>query len=226
MTSNCWICGSPTTSAEHMVKASDFRTIFGNVTHTSPVYRQSKGDLNRPIRGASVAGLKFKPSLCAPCNNARTQPYDRAWERFLSYMRDVRPLLRCGNPIRFKRIFSQTSAHCATNLHLYFLKQLGCHAVESNIPLPVTEFAACILSGHPHPCLRLIFVDCQFGASRYKIQVGDVQTLNRGQKTVSAVTHYRVESVGVVLSYVEPGHIRLTKDRGWHPSDPSGPRMA
>lgn len=222
----CWICSDPADSSEHMVKASDFRSVFGRVTQKSPAYRHSKGGANHPIKGTDVSAIKFRRSLCQRCNNARTQTHDRAWETFLAFGRSARPMLRRGDRVPFSRIFRGTAKNSALALHLYFLKQFGCHVVENCIPLPIKQFAACILSNNPHPCLRLIFVSFAAEASKYKIQVGDIQTLNRGGQAVCAVWHYRVETIGVIVSYAEPGHPRLTRDRGWHPNDVGVPRMA
>lgn len=224
--SSCWICGSPADSAEHMVKASDFRSVFGRVTHKAPAYRHSRGDANHPIRGVDVSAIKFRPSLCQRCNNARTQTHDRSWEMFLAFVRSFRPKLRKGDRVPFSRIFRGNVESSALALHMYFLKQLGCHSVENGVPLPINQFASCILSNNPHPCVRLIFVSVPSDASKYKIQVGDIQTLNRAGRAVSAIWHYRVETLGVFVSYTEPEHPRLTQERGWHPHDMGVPRMA
>lgn len=215
----CWICGKSANSAEHMIKASDFRIVFGHVTHKAPVYRHSHGDVNRPVRGVDVLPIKFEPSLCQECNNARTQPHDRAWEKFLAHFRALRPRPRAGETVRMRRIYPTSLRESSEALHLYFLKQLGCHAVQNNVPLPVNQFATCILSGNTHPCVRLIFVSVAPESSKCQIQVGDIKTLNQGGKTVSAVWHYRIETLGIFVSYTEPGHPQLTEDRGWHPDN-------
>ena len=97
--------------------------------------------------------------------------------------------------------------------------------MENAVPLPINQFAACILSGNPHPSVRLIFVAVP-DPGKYRIQVGDINTLNRGGRAVSAVWHYRVETLGVFVSYAEHGHPRLTEKRGWHPNDVGIPRLA
>lgn len=218
-TFKCWICGAAADSAEHMVKASDVRSIFGSVTHHTPVYRHSTGDANRLVRGVDVDALKFKRSICQQCNNARTQSHDRAWEVFGSAVRAIKPTLKKGDRIPVSRIFPGSVKASMLAMHLYCLKQLGCHAVENHIPLPLNHFALCIQSEVAHPWIRLIFVSIPTGLSKYQIQVGDIKTLNRGGKTICAVWHYRVGTLGVFVSYAEPGHPRLTEDRGWHPDD-------
>ena len=59
----CWICSAPADSAEHMVKASDFRSVFGVVNQNAPVFRHSSAERNFKINGAKAEVLKFRPSL-------------------------------------------------------------------------------------------------------------------------------------------------------------------
>jgi hypothetical protein len=104
-------------------------------------------------------------------------------------------------------------------VHLYFVKLLGCQAVEHKIPLPLNHFAMCIQAGIPNQNLRLIFLSVDPASSHRKIQLGAIDALNVGGKTVSAAWFYRVETLGVLVSYCEPGQFRLTQDRGWNPED-------
>lgn len=219
--STCWICGAIANSAEHMVKASDFKSVFGRVTQSAPAYRHSKESPNQPIRGPKAEILKFAPSLCGNCNSTLTQPHDMAWQRLSEFVRGARPTLAAGSRIPLQRVFPSTVKESMLSVHFYFLKLLGCHAVEHKIPLPVNHFAMCLKHSIACQALRLVFVNVPAGSSRHKIQVGDIQALNIGGKTVSAAWFYRIEMLSVVVSYCEPGHHRLTRDRGWHPNDVS-----
>lgn len=215
----CWICGAAADSAEHMVKASDFRSVFGKITQSSPAFRQSKEHPNQPIRGAKAEILKFAPSLCGHCNSTRTQQHDRAWQTLSEFVRRSRPALAAGSRLPLSRIFPGTVKESMLGVHLYFLKLLGCYAVEHKIPLSLNHLAMCLQASVPMQALRLVFVSVPTDSSLHKIQVSDIRTLNIGGKTASAVWFYRVETLGVVVSYCEPGHPILTRDRGWHPSD-------
>lgn len=219
MGTNCWICGAAAETAEHMVKASDFRSVFGRVTQSSPAYRQSKIRRNEPIKGANAGILKFAPSLCGYCNNTRTQPHDFAWQTLSEFIRQSRFPLRAGSRLPLRAIFPSHPEESMLGVHLYFLKLLGCQAVEHRIPLPINHFAICLQAGLPNQNLRLIFVNVPADSSRYRIQVGAIDALNVQGKTVSASWFYRVENLSVVVSYCEPGHPRLTRDRGWNPTD-------
>ena len=216
---DCWICGAPGDSAEHMVKASDFRSIFGKVTQRAPAYRHFRDGSNVQIRGAQAENLKFAPSLCSVCNNARTQPHDRAWQSLSEFVRASRPPLVAGSRIPLSRIFPGSTKQSMLDVHLYFVKLLGCYAVEYKVPLPTAHFGLCIQNAAPHPSVRLIFVHIASGSTRYQIQVGHINAMNVGEKTVSASWFYIVGTLGVAISYNEAGHPRLTRDRGWHPND-------
>jgi hypothetical protein len=216
---HCWICGAPADSAEHMVKASDFRSVFGKVTQKAPAYRHSRHEPNVPVRGAQAENLKFAPSLCGFCNNTRTQPHDRAWQKLSESIRAARPPLVAGSRVPLQRIFPGSIRQSMLNVHLYFVKLLGCYAVEYKVPLPIVHFGLCIQNSLPHPSIRIILVHIASGSTRYEIQVGHINAMNLGGKTVSASWFYIVGNLGVAISYNEAGHPRLTRDRGWHPND-------
>lgn len=221
----CWICGAEANSAEHMVKASDVRAIFPGLSHHTPAYRQSSQRLNEPVRGAKSPILKFKPSLCQHCNNARSQPWDRAWESLERGVREARPALRRGSRIPLATIFPSSRRESMMNVHQYFTKLIGCIAVEYAVPLPVQSFAQHLRDGVPDPSLRLVFVHIPAHSTRARIQVGHVQSWTGDQtgQSVAAVWHYIVGSLGVAVSYVRPGFsgMRFTSVQGWHPEDAS-----
>ena len=46
---NCWICGSSAQTGEHLIKASDMRSIFGHIRQSRPVYLHSASQRNHPV---------------------------------------------------------------------------------------------------------------------------------------------------------------------------------
>lgn len=219
----CWICGAVADSAEHMVKASDVRAIFPGLNQRSPAFRHSKHQINEPIRGPKAPILKFRPSLCQHCNNARSQPWDRAWESLEKGVREAKPALNAKDRIPLGRIFAANRDQSMLHVHQYLTKLLGCVAVEYDIPLPVASFAHHLSSGTAEPTLRIIFVYIQ--PYNTKIQVGHVNAkIDKATgEAATAVWHYIVGSLGVAVSYVRPGlsHLRFTPKTGWHPDDTS-----
>jgi hypothetical protein len=106
-------------------------------------------------------------------------------------------------------------------VHLYFLKLLGCYAVENKVPLPTRDFAVAILGNVPHPNVYLGFVAVHSNAAANDIFVGNIEAINRGPQTVAAVWFYILGVVGIHVAYWEPGQPRLHRYRGWHPDDMS-----
>ena len=221
----CWICGATADSAEHMVKASDVRAIFPGLNQRAPAFRHSKHLKNEPVRGAQAPILKFKPSLCRHCNNARSQPWDKAWEALEKGVREAKPRLRTRDRIPLGRIFAVNRHDSMLHVHQFLTKLLGCIAVEHDIPLPVASFAHHLRSGSAEPTLRIVFVHIPPGSTRIKIQVGhvDAKTDKNTGEVATAVWHYIVGSLGVAVSYARPGlsQLRFTSNLGWHPDDVS-----
>jgi hypothetical protein len=107
------------------------------------------------------------------------------------------------------------------DVHLYFLKLLGCYAVEYNVPLPIQAFAIAILSRIAHPHIYLGFVAMKEAKAKNEIFVGHIQALRFGSSLVAATWFYVVGGIGIHVGYVEPGHPRFHKHRGWHPDQVS-----
>lgn len=216
--SQCWICGALADSAEHMVKASDIRSQFGRVTNKTPLFRHSSLDRNIMVPGVNTDKLKFKPSLCQHCNNARTQPYDKAWETLAKAVTLAKPPLKGGGTLPLVQIFGIQSSDSMLKVHLYFLKLLGCYSVEYGIPLPINHFAVCILNETPQPDLYLSFVVYPKLPAKNKIVIGHVNALQTGERIVSANWFYALGNFAVHVAYVEPGRLKLHSYNQWHPS--------
>lgn len=219
----CWICGAEADSAEHMVKASDFRAMLPHVSQEAPAYRHSREKRNEPVKGANATILKFKPSLCSYCNNTRTQPHDRAWSKLTEGIRHARPPIRAGHRLPLKVIFGASFKDSMLAVHLYFTKQLGCYAVEYGVPVNVLALAHSIMSGTAEPNLRLVFVRIPKGSMRAVIQTSHIEAANVDGRTVAARWWYIVGELGVLAVYKEPqaAHIGMSVRRGWHPTDVS-----
>lgn len=215
----CWICAQEADSAEHMVKASDFRAVFGHVSQHAPVFRHSKQQRNQPVRGANAGALKFRPSLCSYCNNARTQKLDRAWEALSAAMRTCHRPLKRGAPVPIQAAFHSRSREEMLKVHLYFLKLLGCYAVEYAVPLPIQTLAVAILGGYPHPNVYHDFVSVTTNVGKPQVVVGNITAINRGCSTVAATWFYLIGAVGVHVTYHASGHPRPVRRLGWHPDD-------
>jgi ABC transporter substrate binding protein len=83
----CWICQSPAYSAEHRLKKADIVRFYGPgpyVGDDGPVH-VAGGTVTR-VQGPRSATLKYTQFLCHDCNTSRTQPYDLAYDRLISWV--------------------------------------------------------------------------------------------------------------------------------------------
>lgn len=134
----CWWCRSqPATTGEHKFKASDLTRMM---SRGELLWGDSTGRIHG-LRGKSAISrdrhgvVKFPKSLCAPCNNARSQPFDLAYDQYSNYLAARQLHSRSG--IDFKRIYGKTGwEQPVMNLGRYYGKHFGCQMVHQGIPVP------------------------------------------------------------------------------------------
>jgi hypothetical protein len=80
----CWWCQIRlATTGEHKFKASDLSRMMGEEgliwldTEGKTRHLKGRGAIQRDRYGV----VKFDKSLCAPCNNGASQPFDTAYEQ-------------------------------------------------------------------------------------------------------------------------------------------------
>ncbi len=209
----CWICGSKATTGEHITKASDLRAEFGRVTQRKPVYLHTKNNRNVRINSIKKSQkLKFSALLCATCNNAKTAPYDKAWEQMSSHLRNKIDIKNISI-LRLEKVFPGNTKDKMLNIHLYFVKLFGCAIESLNVPIPIKGFSEAILNRKAHPKIHI-----SFGAS---IGMGsgctDMETANISKRCVYAVWFYVVGPIAVQVVYAEPSEKRKGLQNTWHP---------
>jgi len=205
----CWICGNTGLTGEHKTKRSDLHEVFGAVTQANPLYYHDNKRKNRPIGSLDAKLLKSPSRICANCNNARTQPHDRAWEHLSEALR-TRNMVS-GMAVRADRIFSYNTAREMLNVHLYFVKLFGCHIMEGNIPIDITTFGASIMREKAHPNVYL-----KFGVSPTPITgMSDVWTTPTD--CTFATWFYKVGNLAVNVMFAIDGEKRNGLIGAWHP---------
>jgi len=212
----CWICGAEANSREHVVKASDLKLQFGNFSQSNPLFQHSGARKNVRVGSLKSDKLKFSASICARCNNERTQPFDRAWEKLSSTLQSAHRQSPPAQRVRVKTIFPGASGKSMLNVHLYFVKLFGCRIVESGIPIDIEAFSQAILMGKPHPHLFL-----EFGVLKdvkgKRAGITPIQAVNTQGQSVFATFMYSVGKIGVVPIFTMLPTRRITRD-AWHPS--------
>lgn len=213
----CWICGADADSGEHLVKASDVRSVFGVVSQKKPLFFHTEEKRNQLIKGVKVSSLKSSAKICAKCNNQRTQPHDRAWEKLSLYLRLREPPFRVGDRVRLHKVFPGSVRDSVLGVHLYFVKIFGCQIAEHEIPIDIELFSEALLNGKPHPNIYLAICP-QIDKGLKSIGRSAITTEKLGDRIVFAVWFYILDKFTVRVMYAEPGERRHGLIDAWHPS--------
>ncbi len=128
----CWWCGNTASSREHRIKRSDIIREFGSKIDPD-ILGINMGILSETLVGPNAKQYKFKPSLCASCNNARSQPFDKAQEQFANYFRDHEFEIAQDLTIPTTTIFNENLVVTLDDLQRYFVKHVGCRLVALGI---------------------------------------------------------------------------------------------
>jgi hypothetical protein len=215
----CWICGDPADSGEHIAKASDLRSVFGHVSQRTPLFAHVGSSRNQPVPGINSDKLKFKTRICATCNNARTQPYDRAWEALSVHLRGKQPALRAGETVRLTGVFRSGVRRPMLHVHLYFIKLFGCLIREHSVPITIDDFSVCLLQGRAHPHVHLSFAALSSRRLREQVAITPIHTAQANGTIVLASWFYIVGRLAVNVVFVVPGHRPHHQVHLWHPGD-------
>lgn len=221
---NCWICGLVAETGEHRVKASDLRSMYGHVSQSKPIYLHTDQQRNKVVKGLRSELLKCSALICARCNNERTQPYDRAWEKLSTFFSSSRLELRGGQIIRLDSIFPGTMKRSMLCVHLYFVKLFGCMIAEHEIPINIAPFAYATMNGIAHPKVHVAFGPSLLHRGRAYPGGTDLHTANLDGQCRYATWFYILEKVAANIIYSEPGEHRRSLVHSWHP-DTVGKRL-
>lgn len=201
------------------MKASDLRAVFGTgVTQKSPLYFHNSIRRNVPVGGIKSDKLKYKARICSLCNNERTQPHDRAWEKLSKYLQDREPPIRPGLVVRLDSVFPGAVRSSMLNVHLFFLKHFGCLVAEHGIPMDLQVFANSILNEVAHPSVFLAFWSGLEKPNRKEVGRTHVQAVELNGQVAFAAWLYIVDRVAVNVIYAVPGEHRKALVHAWHPS--------
>ena len=215
----CWICGDPATTGEHKTKRSDLRSVFGIPTQSNPLYVHDAEKRNRRVGSLDAKVLKSPGRICPHCNNARTQPHDRAWEKLSAALRTRTPAIAPGSIVRTNQILRCDTAREMLNVHLYFVKLFGCHIAGNGIPLDITGFADAIMNEKAHPCVYLKFGCGRMFAGKPMTGMSDMWLTPAppGGTSTFATWFYDVETVGINVMFAVAGEKRQGLVGAWHP---------
>jgi hypothetical protein len=90
--------------------------------------------------------------LCAACNNSRSQPFDRAWERLGAHLTQHEDAILASQRLNLREIYGDRWRAEALDLARYVAKHLTCRVVqELDGPLAIDEELAVFLDGGAYP---------------------------------------------------------------------------
>ena len=126
----CCLCGATEElTGEHKIKASAIRSIFGkDATYIGHFDGTSEP---RIAQGPKSKALHFGARLCKPCNGARTQASDRAFDRFHAL---VFAKLEAGADDLYPTDDFAADAQGTLDLFRFFAKQLCLQTADAGGP--------------------------------------------------------------------------------------------
>lgn len=209
----CWICGAEATTGEHLIKASDLRRYFGLVSQKIPLFYHTSQRRNVQLGSTNADRLKSKALICNRCNSSLTQPYDRAWERFSSYLEHRYIQAPSIDYINLCNVFNVHAKRSAASLQLYFVKLFGCRLIEENVPIDIKPFSNALLNATPLSTIYLGFAFLPDGSGKKIAGVTPIQGIDIGGVIRYATWLYSVGDLSVFVTYSTLP--KLTKSVHW-----------
>ncbi|MEX2106774.1 MAG: hypothetical protein WD810_07735 [Solirubrobacterales bacterium] len=159
----CWWCEGAAGSREHRYKATDLRREFSREEYNEGEVIVRRGDRTTTVAGPKAGAVKFKDVFCASCNNARSQPFDRAYDRLVGWFAESEDAVETSRLLPLEEIDSDW-ASLAEKVCRYFVKHIGCRIADCGFEVP-SSFACYLDGGEFPPGLVLSFeLDAVFGA--------------------------------------------------------------
>lgn len=135
----CWWCGDVATTEEHRFKASTLRRVAKSDDGTilpSNVFKKSsdyESTLQSLKKGTQI---RWRKNLCANCNNTKSQPFDRSYDHFESFLVEHIDEISAWERLDWQAIYGSDWRERTRNLARYFGKQLGCMLATHQLQVP------------------------------------------------------------------------------------------
>lgn len=217
----CWICGAEATTGEHLIKASDLRSVFGSCSQQEPLYFHVAHKRNIPVGSVKADRLKFKGKICHRCNTTTTQPHDAAWEKLSAYLRENIGSYGDGGIMDLSKVFPGATKRELLNVHLYFVKLFGCLIVEHSVPIDIKPFAIAITTNSAHNNVFLAIGKTLKEGKRRLAGMTPIQAVNKDGAPVFAAWFYIIDNLTIEVIFVLEDHLVPRNLKTIHPSDPS-----
>jgi hypothetical protein len=212
----------PADSGEHRFKASDLRTVAPQVSPATPVFLQRNSQAtNDRVGSAKADRLKFPRSICTECNNALTQPYDRAWQTLSEYLLANWPAIVRRGCFDLSKPFPGGTRAAARDVHLFFVKLLGCKLHADSVRVDLAPFSHALLTRTAHPEVVLTIADSAVGDGRVLMYDSEVHMMStQAGELHGALWMYLVHPVALKVAWIKAGARLHVLGHPWHPSRP------
>lgn len=142
----CWWCGGLADSREHKWKRTDLVRMFGPGSYSGGV-AWGRGTERRDPQGAGASDLKFGANLCRRCNNERSQPFDRAYDVWATWVASHLETLPEMAAVDLTAVYGLDAHEPTANLTRYFVKHIACRLADEGVEVPPDFIAH--LNGNP-----------------------------------------------------------------------------
>ena len=158
-------------------------------------------------------------SVCGHCNIARTQVYDEAWRKLLSYLHANWREITARGTFDLSKVFGAETVKQAIRVQLHFVKVLGSKLLEDGIRVDLGSFSKALMAGTAHPEVTLLVTSSLVPAGQLLSYESDVSVLRDGDEVYSAVWMNLVHPVGIKICYLKAGApVREPPGFPWHPT--------
>jgi hypothetical protein len=129
----CWWCQMrPADSREHKIKRTDLVRVHGRgELRGSRTLVVRSGERSTEHRSTKNDALKFSPSMCAYCNNTRSQPFDRAYDEFIEWVLANDATVLAERRIDLTAVFAFDENGKAEDVLRFFVKHVCCRLAET-----------------------------------------------------------------------------------------------
>ncbi|MBB1299197.1 hypothetical protein [Pseudoalteromonas sp. SR41-7] len=133
----CWICPNEANSKEHIIKKSDLIRVYGKGPYKGDLeIVHDKNGEHRRLQGPDAKRIKYAPSLCHECNTGFTQPFDRAYDKFIDYVYQNESDILRKRFIDFTDVYGDDFEEGLVSLYRYLAKSFGCRLYDAGQTVP------------------------------------------------------------------------------------------
>jgi len=201
-----------------MIKASDIRLFFPDLSQKNPFLHQTdNGKVSKKIGTAKNKYLHYSAKICTDCNNVKTSEHDKSWAVLSKFLYE-NPKLQ---ELCFEDVWGKEYRQNMLNVHLYFVKLLGCavesiQTSESPIPLKTEYLAESILKGLGNRNILLSFHNTKHQKYTGLSDLG-VEFHPRTGDVIYCIFFYIIGNYAVKIAYASFDRMYRGMDQAWLP---------